>query len=102
MPACYHAGREEGTMPRPLPGMDPYLEAPWRDVHASLVIYIRDALQDQLPRELRARIEERVVMETPEGLEPGLLPDVRVVDFGPRPGPAGVSPARGNVTEPLI
>jgi hypothetical protein len=50
-------------MPSPFPGMDPYLEAHWRDVHASLIIYIRDALQDNLSPELRARVEERVVLE---------------------------------------
>jgi hypothetical protein len=40
--------------------MDPYLEAHWRDVHHRLVIYSCDALQDGLPVELRARVEERV------------------------------------------
>ena len=35
-------------MPSPFPGMDPYLEAHWRDVHASLIIYARDALQGAL------------------------------------------------------
>jgi hypothetical protein len=46
--------------------MDPYLETHWRDVHASLVIYARDALQGVLPGSLRARVEERVLLETPE------------------------------------
>jgi hypothetical protein len=63
--------------------MDPYLESHWRDVHASLVIYIRDALQDALPPELRARVEERVILETPEGLGNALFPDVRVFEHGP-------------------
>src|SRR5207249_3313977 len=54
-------------MPSPFPGMDPYLESHWRDVHASLIIYTRDALQDSLPRELRARVERRVVFATPGG-----------------------------------
>jgi hypothetical protein len=44
--------------------MDPYLEAHWRDVHASLVIYSRDALQSVLPVPLRARVEESVLVET--------------------------------------
>lgn len=51
----------------PFPGMDPYLEAHWRDVHASLVIYLRDRLQPGLPRDLRARVEERVFIETDLG-----------------------------------
>jgi len=32
--------------------MDPYLEAHWRDVHAALIIYARDALQGVLPSPL--------------------------------------------------
>jgi hypothetical protein len=64
--------------------MDPYLEAHWRDVHASLIIYTRDALQGVLPGSLRARVEERVLLETPEGLAGHpLFPDVRVVEYRP-------------------
>ena len=47
-------------MPSPFPGMDPYLEAHWRDVHARLIIYASDALQGVLPHPLRARVEERI------------------------------------------
>jgi hypothetical protein len=65
--------------------MDPYLEAHWRDVHARLIIYICDALQNALPAELRARVEERVVLETPEGFGAHpLFPDVRVVEGRPQ------------------
>src|SRR3989442_3156043 len=69
-------------MPSPFPGMDPYLEAHWRDVHAGLVIYARDALQGLLPGALRARVEESVLLETPRGLgDHPLYPDVRVVEY---------------------
>lgn len=69
-------------MPSPFPGMDPYLEAHWRDVHAGLVIYAHDALQGSLPRGLRARVEESVLLETPEGFgDHPLFPDVRVVEY---------------------
>lgn len=69
-------------MPSPFPGMDPYLEAHWRDVHTGLVIYARDALQGVLPRSLRARVEESVLLEMPEGLgDHPLIPDVRVVEY---------------------
>jgi hypothetical protein len=64
--------------------MDPYLESHWRDVHASLIIYIRDALQGPLPPELRARVEERVVLESHEGLGNPLFPDVRVIEHRPQ------------------
>jgi hypothetical protein len=82
--------------------MDPYLEDHWRDVHASLIIYIRDALQDGLPSALRARVEERVMLESPEGLfDEGRYPDVRVVEFRPDGG----RPRQANgvaVAEPLL
>jgi Protein of unknown function (DUF4058) len=69
-------------MPSPFPGMDPYLEAHWRDVHTALIIYTRDALQGRLPDSLRARVEERVLLETPEGVSNyGVYPDVRVVEY---------------------
>jgi hypothetical protein len=69
-------------MPSPFPGMDPYLEAHWRDVHASLIIYARDALQRVLPGSLRARVEERILLETPKGIaDHPLYPDVRVVEY---------------------
>ncbi len=35
------APRKGRLMPSPFPGMDPYLEAHWRDVHAGLIIYAR-------------------------------------------------------------
>jgi hypothetical protein len=44
-------------MKSPFPGMDPYLELHWRDVHHSLCTYARDALQPQVRPALLARIE---------------------------------------------
>lgn len=72
-------------MPSPFPGMDPYLEMHWRDVHHRLVTYASDELQPRLPRDLRARVEERVYLES-EGGEPqrSRYPDVRVVETRPR------------------
>lgn len=73
-------------MPSPFPGMDPYLEAHWRDIHARLVIYASDALQGVLPRPLRARVEENVLLETPIGFaDHPRIPDVRVVEYRPEP-----------------
>src|SRR6185503_14836968 len=72
-------------MPSPFPGMDPYLEAHWRDVHARLIIYASDALQGALPSGLRARVEESVLLETPLGIgDHPLYPDVRVVEYATR------------------
>jgi hypothetical protein len=66
-------------MSSPFPGMDPYLEAHWRDVHHRLVTYAADDLQRVLPRDLRARVDERVFVDTSEGGR-SIYPDVRVVE----------------------
>jgi Protein of unknown function (DUF4058) len=46
--------------------MDPWLELHWRDVHASLIIYIRNEIQRQLPEPLVARAEEDVFVDEEE------------------------------------
>src|SRR6266446_9983004 len=66
-------------MPSPFPGMDPYLEKHWGDVHTSLVTYARNQLQKVLPKDLRARVEERVVISG-LGRPRSLYPDVRVIE----------------------
>jgi hypothetical protein len=89
-------------MASPFPGMDPYLEPNWRDVHASLVVYASDALQDQLPPDLRARLDKRVVdvPEEPCTFSPRLL----AVEFPPpdQPGPLIVDAYPDRVTESFI
>lgn len=70
-------------MNSPFPGMDPYLEKYWHEVHGGLVIYTRDQLQDQLPPHLRARVEERVILEQEHGFR-SIYPDVYVAEH-PRP-----------------
>lgn len=51
-------------MTRPFPGMDPYLESHWRDIHHRLITYAADEIQTGLPQDLRARVEERVFVES--------------------------------------
>jgi hypothetical protein len=83
--------------------MDPYLESHWRDVHTRLVTYASDALQGVLPRSLRARLEERVLLETPKGLgDHPLFPDVRVVEYTSKRHPETRPDSRIAVAEPLL
>ncbi len=49
------------TTKNPFPGMNPFIEQQWRDAHASLITYLRDALQTGLPADLIARAEEETV-----------------------------------------
>lgn len=51
----------------PFPGMNPFLEAFWPDVHTSLMVYLRNALQPLLPAGLVARVEENLTIDADEG-----------------------------------
>ncbi|MCS6831651.1 MAG: DUF4058 family protein, partial [bacterium] len=63
----------------PFPGMNPYLERYWRDVHSRLIVYACDAIQGQLPLGMVARIEERVYVDVPhDGIRRIIYPDVHV------------------------
>lgn len=92
-------------MKSPFPGMDPYLEAHWGDVHTSFVTYARDQLQTQMPRELRVRVEEHVTLQVSAAdgngaaNQRGRFPDVRIVEHSgggaehpPRPAVALAEP----------
>ena len=68
----------------PFPGMDPYLEQFWGDVHHGLITYARDQLQSDLPDDLRARMEERVFVEMESGEPRAIFPDVHVVEYPSR------------------
>lgn len=67
-------------MPGPFPGMDPYLECHWGDIHARMVLYACDQLQRRLPGDLRARVEERVFIEDDAEYFRKIVPDVRVFE----------------------
>ena len=64
----------------PFPGMNPYLERHWGDVHHRLIQYACDQISDQLPGPLRARVEERVFLEDNEGWSRDIYPDVRIIE----------------------
>jgi hypothetical protein len=68
-------------MPSPFLGLDPYLEAHWRDVHTRLMVYSVDAIQEQLPGDLFARVEEGVQIDLDTDTRT-VSPDVQVVESG--------------------
>ena len=72
-------------MPSPFPGMDPYLERYWGDVHAKLVTYASDDLNTRLPPDLIARVKERTAIESDSGdygatSRRAVIPDARVFE----------------------
>src|SRR5437867_1545613 len=91
-------------MRSPFPGMDPYLESHWGDVHHRLIQYACDALQPRLPEDLVARVEERVFLETDPELIRLMVPDVRVAQVQ-RAVPAGAPATEAGgvaIAEPLV
>src|SRR6266478_2887626 len=86
----------------PFSGMNPYLEQRWGDVHTGLVTYGRAMIQDSLPPELRARMQERVFIEM-DLKERAYYPDVldyeRPGETSRRPPSAGTAAV---VAEPLL
>ena len=79
------------------PGMDPFLERHWGDVHQAVVTYIRDWLQSRLPGDLRARMQEWVYIEIPDVRRGEYDPDVRVIE---RPLRSPASSSATAVAEP--
>ena len=81
--------------------MDPYLEQFWGDVHASLIVYIRDHINEQLPGDLQARVEEGLMVDT-EDYSRRIYPDVDVVEHSDLAFPAGGAHSDVAVAEPCI
>jgi hypothetical protein len=88
----------------PFPGMNPWLEGHWGDVHTRLTTYACDQLQPLLPAGLRARIEEYVSVESGgagEESQARFAPDVRVIEH-----PSVPEKSRGGATavadDPLV
>jgi hypothetical protein len=89
-------------MTSPFPGMDPYLEEHWPDVHPRLVHDAANALQRQLTGPLRARIGERLIIEEDAEAVRSIYPDVRVFEHG-APGQPVTSEAQAvALAEPLV
>jgi len=92
-------------MDSPFPGLDPYLEPFWSNVHTRMMTYIADVLQGQMPAGLWTRVEEVVTIDGPESGGAHLAyPDVHITDEEPwapvwksRSGAAGFA-----VAEPLV
>ena len=92
-------------MKSPFPGMDPYLERHWGDVHATLMVYARNQLNAQLPDDLQARVEESLSVEVEgdhgNGHSRTIYPDVRIVeDLGGSPSRPSVAAVA--VAEPFV
>lgn len=86
----------------PFPGMDPYLEAFWGDVHTKLATYICDALNPKLPDDLVARTEVYVGLYVDENKDADFISDLSITetDCDGEPTAAGASAVA--VVEPKL
>lgn len=87
----------------PFPGMNPFMEQTWPDVHLSLIGYIRDLLGEELPDDLQAKAEQRVDVVGGDGQF--YRPDVVVLEDPWKQGlpPVWTPDASGvTVTEPTL
>src|SRR5690242_17243718 len=90
-------------MKSPFPGMDPYLEARWKDAHSRMAFLASDQLAPQLPQALRARIEETFVIETDdEGRPRRVSPDTSITEIRHPATGAGSTAGGVAVAEPLV
>ena len=85
-------------MKSPFPGMDPFLERHWQDVHSTFMVYAKQQLNRQLPSELLARVEESIAGETDDERARVIYPDISVVEHsaslpGTQPELVGVAVA---------
>lgn len=85
----------------PFPGMDPYLETRWRDVHTAFMVYARDAIQQQLPGDLQACVQEGVTIDLGDDLR-AAAPDISVIEDKREAWSPQSSGSTATVAEPLI
>ncbi len=97
------------TKDNPFPGMNPFLEPSWPDVHTKLITYASDEIAVRLPDDLSARSEEAVTLLDPERDPWQRRADVAVVEswksgVAPRwqPGQASAEEGAPVATEPLL
>ena len=63
----------------PFPGMNPWMQNEWSDVHTRLIGHIADALGDELPDDLLTRVEKNVTLSSPLEEDQRRQPDVAIV-----------------------
>jgi len=84
----------------PFPGMDPYLESLWPEVHARLIVYTANQLNSQLPGDLQANIEENLSVYQDDD-QSAIRPDVHVSHDPSYPESEGNSNS-AVMTEPIV
>jgi hypothetical protein len=85
----------------PFPGMDPWLEASWGDVHHELISELRRQAVPQLPPDLFAVVEETVYVVGDDWGEQVYRPDVSLLTPDRDAGRGAGSASAAAVAEPI-
>jgi hypothetical protein len=89
----------------PFPGMDPWLELRWPDVHTALIGFLRQELGLWLPHHLLARAEENVTLSSGDrfrsdvAVEEDSWKSGERPEWTPEPGPEAATPVYVAVEE---
>ncbi len=81
--------------------MDPFLEDEWPEVHASLIVYARNQINDQLPGDLRAKIERTLSVFADDAADRSVRPDVHVSEVS-EAGAFQSAPSAVALAEPVV
>lgn len=88
-------------MKNPFPGMNPYLQQRWSDFQASFTVAIRDTLNQSLPEDLAAWVEECFTDDTDE-VRRTTYPDARGCEPAVAFTTAGTAGSSVAVAEPTV
>lgn len=75
--------------PGPFPGVDPWLQSFWGNVHTTMSTYVRDLLNEELSPGLVAVTQQRVFVESSVGADRSVYPDVHLIEHPRRYGGGG-------------
>ena len=85
----------------PFPGMDPFLELRWPEVHARLIVYATNQINSHLPDDLQANIEENLAVYAEDCSDRNIRLDVNISEDPFRAtSPAATSAAV--LAEPIV
>ncbi|MDX1925424.1 MAG: DUF4058 family protein [Pirellulaceae bacterium] len=88
-------------MRSPFPGMDPFLESRWPEVHARLIVYATNQINSHLPDDLQANIEENLAVYADDRSDRSIRPDVNVSE-DPFRATSPVATSTAVLAEPLV
>jgi len=89
-------------MANPFPGMNPYLEPFWTDVHTRMIVYASDQLKGQLPKGLAVHVEQSIMLDADDQDFKPVRPDLHVTETWSPAGQSVIASKAALLEEPEI